>query len=388
MRKKYLNKIYKRIKNVLGLNFVENVFGSSYNKRALLCYLTDPFTDNKLSDIHQNVWQIRTIAKILDELGYIIDVINYNEKYVKLKFEYDLVFDICPTSSSIYLHSLKEDSIKIVYFTGSNSSFANKAEMERIVDLKRRRGVLLKTRRQAMLTPKFIEKWDAAFCIGNDYNLETYKKEFNLPDIYMIPNTGYDFRDRINVRKQFANNKDKNCFLYFASSGCVHKGLDLVLEAFDKLNETYELYVCGTFKNERDFNKEYEYELYRKENIHPVGFIDIWGEKFEKIISKCTFCILPSCSEARAGAVLTMMSAGIIPICSKECGYNDDEVINLKNCKIDTIVDTIIRCSEMNIKELEVLAENMMKIVDKEYSRKKFYEVMSRSLSEVINNHV
>ncbi|WP_314621160.1 hypothetical protein, partial [uncultured Selenomonas sp.] len=101
----------------------------------------------------------------------------------------------------------------------------------------------------------------------------------------------------------------------------VHKGLDLLLEIFGQKDFPFELYICSSFQSEKEFCEVYKSELFHTSNIHSVGFIDIMGEKFCEISEKCSFTILPSCSEGVAGSALTAMSAGIIPIVIRECGF-------------------------------------------------------------------
>ena len=59
----------------------------------------------------------------------------------------------------------------------------------------------------------------------------------------------------------------------------VHKGLDLVLEAFAATPEL-QLTVCGPVDRERNFNDFYRRELYRTPNIRTVGWIDVAGREF------------------------------------------------------------------------------------------------------------
>ncbi|MCG8455634.1 MAG: glycosyltransferase, partial [Holophagales bacterium] len=106
-------------------------------------------------------------------------------------------------------------------------------------------------------------------------------------------------------------------FLWFGSGGLVHKGLDLVLEAFAGLPEL-ELVVCGPVRRERDFEREYFRELYHTPNIHTHGWIDTRPDAFLPVVGRCLGLIYPSCSEGGGGSVLTCMHAGLVPIVNRE----------------------------------------------------------------------
>ena len=86
--------------------------------------------------------------------------------------------------------------------------------------------------------------------LGNQRILGTYGE--NRPQqVYFVNNTGYDFL----TLKTFVHKKP-NSFLFIASGGQVHKGLDLVLEAFAR-RPHLELFVCSLFAEEGDFCSTY-----------------------------------------------------------------------------------------------------------------------------------
>lgn len=345
-----------------------------------MIYITEPFRYNNESNTHQNKWQVTKLAKIIGEFGYNVDVIQAFDLKVKLRQKYDLIIDILPGYYNVYNDFMNEKCLKVAYLTGSNSSFANQAEKQRIENLYERKGVKLKPRRQAPLPNKTeFESFDAIFFIGNYYNLKTYE-EFDIPQYYFIKNTGYDFLGNYNFSLKKSNN-----FLFFASSGQVHKGLDLLLDVFSR-NPNLNLYICSSFKNEKDFCRLYKKALYNSKNVFPVGFVDITGSEFKKISAICSFIVLPSCSEANAGSVLTAMSAGLIPIVSKECGFEEDEVFYFNNCSIECIEDTILFFSK---KDINWIKQNALETMDKcnsRYSKKNFTKSVRLAMNGVLQN--
>lgn len=374
-----IHKYIRILKSWTGFhNVICNVNRTHYKKNCLISYIKEPF-EKPPNRSHQNEMQVLVIARLIGEFGYNVDIIDYKSQHVIFNKKYDVVFDICAKDKPVYKNYLKASAKRIVYFTGSESKFANNAEMERLIDCANRRGVMLQPRRQAPLISKEIEKFDEAILIGNEDSLATYK-EFNLPRIFLVPNTGYDFGNRFNLEKRKSTN-----FLYFGSVGCVHKGLDLLLEIFAEPNFPGTLYVCGNYEKERDFISEYEIELYHTEAIKPMGFIDIEGEKFKDVCSLCSYTLLPSCSEGMAGTIVTCMSAGLIPICSKICGYSDNpEIITLKDCSKDCIRSTILEAISKDENWIKEKSDKMLELVDLKYSMKNFETAMRKALSFVL----
>lgn len=370
-----ISKILNKIKSKR--HILSNVNKTKYDKWCLLSYIKAPFIYR--DDFrHQNWAQEKIIAKIFGIFGYNVDVVDYNDTKVKLKRRYDAVFDICVREHSVYEYSLDPNAKRIVYFTGGEPTFANKAELARIENLYRRRKVRVQPRRQSPQISKEVETFDAAIIIGNEYNISTYNR-FSLKRLFHVPNSGYDFRNIVDFQK-----KDKKSFLYFGSSGCVHKGLDLLLEIFAEDGFPCKLYVCGNFKQEKDFCEAYKQELYHRKNIFPMGMINIASDAFREIANTCAYTVLPSCSEARAGSVAVCLSAGIVAICSRECGYNDDEVINLEDCEIDTIRRAILKCSNLDDEEVIAMCKKAMTLANRKFTLTEFEKAMYNALSSVL----
>lgn len=369
----------KRYLRFRGRTIAYNVNKTQYERRCLIQYLVSPFlgNDEARKNSHQNQWQVVVLAEELGKFGYNVDVRDVDESS-GLKTNYDLVLDIHPGLNDTYKAHMNEGCCRIAYLTGMNPRVANKNEQIRMSALRNRRGVLLPPERACELVSQEIETFDAFLFIGNAYNLKSFD-EFCLPPVYFIKNTGYTFPFPIKFR-----NKDTRKFLFFASSGQVHKGLDLLLEIFGQKDFPFELYICSSFQSEKEFCEVYKSELFHTSNIHSVGFIDIMGEQFCEISEKCSFTILPSCSEGVAGSVLTAMSAGIIPIVSRECGFEDDEVIQLRDCDMETIEEAIRYYGEKDSEWIEQESIRVRQIVKDRYSRESFVQSVRAALQDVL----
>lgn len=366
------------IKNVRGKGIITNYYQTSYRKNCLLMYIMHPFRNNTDVVLHQAYWQVKELSKIIYERHYNVDIIDYNNDLVRLKKNYDLVIDLIPGRNPVFRNHMNSNCKTIAYLTGSNASIQNAAEIKRIDGVEKRKGVKIIPRRQSPLLTKEIESYTAAFMIGNEYNWKTYD-EFNMPPVYFIKNTGYKWPYVFNEAK-----KEKNSFLYFGSSGQVHKGLDLLLDIFSEEGFPCNLYVCGTFKDEEDFEKAYYHELYECKNIYPIGFINIESIEFRELVDKCCYSIMPSCSEGIAGSVLTTMSAGLINICSYECGLEEDEVFCLKDCRIGTIRSAVLDFASKNMGWIQRESWKAYKAVNERYSEKCFTESINHAFDDLL----
>ncbi|MCF6177768.1 MAG: glycosyltransferase [Geopsychrobacter sp.] len=374
-----LNDLFRFIKKKLFCKrLYENVNQTQYSRNCLLLYIVEPFFDCSRDKYHQNFWQVRELGRIVSEFGYNVDVIDFFDDKVELKKKYDMVIDLHPGLNDVYLRHVSEQSVKIAYITGSNPSVANVAELERIKEVYKRKGVMLVPRRAVQPIPKSeIESFDAMFFIGNQYNLETFKS-FDLKSKFLVRNTGYEFlMDTPSVRRSSVN------FLFLASIGQVHKGLDLLLEIFCK-NPHLNLYVCSSFESEKDFLGVYKDELFNTPNIFPLGFIDITSEEFKNVCEVCSFVILPSCSEGLAGSVLTAMSAGLVPIVTRECGFNDDEVHHLLSSNMEDIGASINYFSRKSREWISNESRETLKVVKTRYSTVNYSESIREAMKELL----
>lgn len=366
------------IKNLLGKGIVKNYYHTSYQKNALLMYVEAPFLSEEVNNAHQAYWQEIEIARILSKRGYNVDVIDYNNDLIHLNKDYDFVLDLIPGRNPVFRRHMAPGCKTVAYLTGSNATFQNQAERKRLDDLKKRRNVELMPRRQSPRLTKAIESYSACFMMGNEYNWKTYK-EFNLGDPFYIRNTGFPQEYKFDRER-----KKANAFLFFGSSGQVHKGLDLLLEVFSEKDFPGELYVCGTFKSEKDFESCYRNELYNCKNIHAIGFVRIDSAEYKELTDICSYSIMPSCSEGQAGSVLTTMSSGLINVCSRECGFEDDEVIILDDCSIATIRDSVLQLINKSMDWIEGKSRQSYETVQTKYTKNDFINSVEKGLDGVL----
>lgn len=350
---------------------------------VLLALWIKPFLlkdGDPLPNTHAHNWRSLQIAKTFLDLGYCVDVIDYlNSEFVpKKKYAFFVSFR---THFERIAQRLNKDCIKIVHLDTAHWLFNNCATFKRGLNVQQRKGITLKGLR-IIETNMAIECADYAIISGNRFAIETYsylqKPLFHIPyppcAVYPWP----EEKDFDSCRKNF---------LWFGSSGFVHKGLDLVLDVFAEIPD-YQLYLCGPIKDENDFEKAYYKELYQTPNIHTIGWVDIESPEFIEVTNKCIGFIYPSCSEGGGGSAITCMHAGLIPIVSYESSVDvEDFGIILKDSSIEEIKASIQMISSLPAEKIKSMSRKAWEFARAHHTRERTKEEYRKVIEQIVEYH-
>ncbi len=348
---------------------------------VLISYIVSPFTlkpGEPVPTFHTQHWECLQMAKTFLDFGYNVDVITFaNDVFIPKK---DYAFFV-ETRWNLQrcVPFLNKDCIKIFHSDTAHLLFHNAAEANRLLKLQQRRGITLSPKRFEQPN-KAIESADCATVLGNEFTMNTlryankplYRVPISAPRLYSFP----EDKDFSACRKNF---------LWFGSAGFVHKGLDLLLEAFSEMPD-YHLTICGPIDKEPDFQTAFNKELYQTPNIHTVGWVDVNSQKFLDIVNNCLGIIYPSCSEGGGGCVINCMHTGLIPIVSYESSVDvsDDYGIILKENSVAEIKQSIQDISRLNPSQLEQMARNSWKFVRKNHTRERFAQVYQETIEKIM----
>jgi glycosyltransferase involved in cell wall biosynthesis len=345
--------------------------------QALISYVLSPFMlppDQPVPNHHTQFWEARAIADAFLAEGYSVDVISYTNQGFTPRKQYDFAVDVRWNLERL-APVLGPGCIKIMHIDIAHVLFHNEAEARRLLELQRRRGVTLMPRRHER--PNFcIESADCATMLGNEFTYSTY--QYAKKPIFRVPITA-----PVLAPSQRERNYDecRSTFLWLGTYGLVHKGLDLVLEAFAAMPE-HKLLICGP-TNEDDFVQEYRRELYETPNIETIGWIDIGSRRFREIAERCVALIFPSCSEGQSGSTVTSMHAGLIPIVSRESGVDvSDFGIVLETCAIEEIKSAVSHVANLPAEQLRGMANRAQAYAQKNHTRDNF----TRTYREIVRN--
>lgn len=349
---------------------------------VLLSYIINPFmreNGEAISCDHTHHWESYQIAQTFLDRGFSVDVISFMNNSFKCNKDYQ------------FLISARTNLEKLAGKLGNNCTFVahldtahwlsnNRSAYSRLLSLQSRRNITLKNSIRIVEPNYAIEHSHIGVVLGNEYTSDTY--QFSGKPLFRIPistTATYEWDATKNFERCRKN------FLWFGSSGFVHKGLDLVLEAFAKMPD-FHLTVCGPFSMEKEFTSAYRYEMFERPNIHAAGWVDVRDNKFREIVSNCVGLVYPSCAEGGGGSAITCMHAGIIPLLTREASVDIDNECGLllQDTSVEGIIRAVEEISNLPESRLQQLARNAWSRARTMHTRERFASEYSRFVSEVL----
>ncbi|MDR3610935.1 MAG: glycosyltransferase [Ignavibacteriaceae bacterium] len=351
------SKEFKLSAKILLRSPIINYYKTSFPRNALVSYITYPFRKG-LNLSHTNTFEATEIARALQDAGFNVDIADYDYKGFINYSRYDLIFGFGePLVNSFYKREKK--IITIYYGTGLHIHTQNNNSLGRIKEVYNKKGAYLPQSGRIVDKAWSIQTTlvDAMILLGNLEAAKTYSPYFT-GKTYNIPAMFLEFTDYKEIVNSKIFDQAKRHFLWFGSSGMIHKGLDLLLEIFSGRRDIY-LHICGPLNKEPDFQRTYYNELNRMPNIHYYGFISLKSEIFKELLQKCAFVIFPSCSEGGSPSVLNICgNGGLIPLISKEAtidvhdyGFIFDKI---NHDSIRSVIDHVIQMENKEITEMSI----------------------------------
>lgn len=347
---------------------------------VLLAYILEPFLrrpGEPVSSAHTHHGESLLIAEVYVNLGFAVDVIDYRNSEYRPRRKYDILVS-ARTNLERIARLLDPACVKIAHLDTAHYLFNNAAAYARALALRQRRAAACDSIR--IVEPnRALEHADYGALLGGDFLRETYayagKPLVCLPiptvTIYPAPDT-----------KDFAACRHR--FLWFGSSGLVHKGLDLVLEAFAGTPEL-ELLVCGPIEQEPEFVAIYRRELYELPNIRTLGWVDVTSARFLEIAQQCVALVFPSCAESASASSLTCMQAGLIPVLTPEAGVPlGDYGIALSDASVEGIRQAVKALSASPTEELARRAHKTWAYARSHHTRDRYREAYTGMVERIL----
>jgi len=337
---------------------------------VLFSYILDALLepDAPPASTHTHFWESATMARTFADAGYRVDAVAWTNDAFEPAKDYDVVVDV-RTNLERWAPRLAPETVKVLHIDTSHWSVNNPAQERRLAELRARRGVALRPVKR-LPENRAIEVADCATILGNAFTESTYafagKPIFRIPISVPFTYPWTESKDFAAVRRRF---------LWFGSGGLVHKGLDLVLEAFAGLPDV-RLTVCGPVGRERDFEREYFRELYRTPNIRTLGWVDVAPASFVELAREHLALVYPSCAEGGGSSVLTCMHAGLIPVINDEVSVDLDPAwgVRLAGTSIGELRDAIRHLAGRDSAQLERMARGARDFARERHTRERFAE--------------
>jgi glycosyltransferase involved in cell wall biosynthesis len=344
--------LYKNKKSDLEIITIKK---AGNKKNALIIYIPwaiKEWINNTYNDENYNghsmYWESIEMVRILSAKGYNVDVADCTGPLPKMEWaKYQLVID---ERNNIKDASFVAGQLRIHYSTGCQWLFHNTAEYMRLLDFRKRTGISMQPQRQ--IQSIFSEEIaDYTTYFGGNFQR----------DLFTHPGKTYPLNLSSAFIAAFKEKEIKNSrhnFLWLGSRGFIHKGLDIVLEAF-KQARNFNLHICANLEAEPEFYAWYKKEFSSCANITYHGWKNLNDLKFQALAENCIATVYCSAAEGGAGAVVQAMQFGCIPVVNnstalrgQHTGFHLKGEISLQLISsITEILETIAGMSEKDLYE-------------------------------------
>lgn len=348
------------------------------SKRALVSYLVGPLLPPPAERdrvMFSNKGIAQEIPRSLNELGYEVDIVQWDDLNWRPSSRYDLFVGHGGVNFENVSHCLSAGTVQIYLSTGIYWKQCNRQEAKRLYDLAERRGYLLAPDQPICHSEEYANRVaDGIICLGNINAAKTYK---DFAPVSSIRNAVYPIAWRGLSKK--AHERGRTHYLFFNGGGNVHKGLDLLLEAFSGTD--LHLHVCQHISPQ--FAAAYGKEL-NEPNIHVYGHISMRSVQFETLAATCNWAISATCAEGQPGSILECMGYGMIPILPDAANIDlNDFGIRLEDCSVETIRTTLLAASQMPPEECKRRAQQAAAVIAADYTVEGFRSSFKSAVNEV-----
>lgn len=305
-------------------------------KRVLISYLS--FLNAEIQTVGHPCWfHYFQIIHYFVNRGYCVDLCPCNDiesASILSGFEYDMVIGF----GGVFKKIVKSHHvpIRILFLTENNPVVVEEKYKERLKDFKCRHPhvkVQCDVKRddcfdeEQLLLANYVIQMNSVY---NSQSLRPYFDKVYLINSNALMNPNYVFDEK---KVLDCIDEARNRFLWFGSGGFIHKGVDLLLDAMKMLPEA-QLDLYGINKTELPL-----FDALKSPNTHCCGRVNVQSEEFvNQVVYSHNFMVFPSCSEGMSTSVATCMAHGIIPIVSKETGFDPNPFITvLEDVSVETI---------------------------------------------------
>ena len=349
--------------------------------RVLLAYKIEGWVadaDDPAARKHNHFVEGRLLPQVFLDLGYGVDFISHLNHRFRPRRKYDIFF-----GSRTYMERiasrLDPGCLRIVHLDTAHWLYNNTAALERLQEVRDRRHAALPSYTPIEIN-RAIEAADCATMLGSEFDYETYafagKRVFQMPNPMSWEFPWIEGKDFEACRRRF---------LWFGSSGLVHKGLDIVLEAFAAMPEMH-LTVCGPIAQDQHFTRAFHRELFETPNIHTHGWIDIASQDFIDVARGTVALVYASCADACCGSVVNCMGAGLIPLVSRAAGVELGPGFGteLEAVSVEAVQAAVRRIAGTSADRLEVEARATWEYAQATHSHDRYKQVLAGIIEQVV----
>ncbi len=362
---------------------------SARPKYALVNYFRYPlykaFDIGTMQSHFSNNGTVMALAQALNELGYVVDVVDLYNHDFKARQKYDLVISPVFDNFERLQNYISAETVFVYFPVVAYRPFVTEGLEARFRAFKERHGVDLPVRdlNNFNRDPNFIAqeesniaKADGIIVIG-DQLAGSFK---GFPRVHHLLNGIYfDTKHHKDLSAENLDKHRKNFLFFGGGVDNIRKGLDLAIEAV--LGTDLQLYVCSEV---HPFLQK-KYDIHNQPNIHLLGYLRQRSARFYQIIDLCSFVIQPSSAEGIPGGVLDCMQYGLIPVVSKECNIaSDDCAIVLEQTNLSTVRQAMLALSAEPATALAGRARQAVYLAKTKYTPRAFMDAIKQGVEQIV----
>lgn len=310
--------------------------------------------------------------------GYVVDCMDTDAVQPTLDTgKYSLIID--EGHCLPFLRKVKGQK-RVFFCTGLKWDRWNANELERIKWFHDKYRVFIKPVRQ--VAPNFTDEVADYILFKGEYdqlmdmNQNAHHYQLSMP---------VDFEPE-KVEKDYS----KRDFIWVGGFGALHKGLDIVVDAFEKM-PGFNLHLFGSMDKEPELMKWLQRKLNKNSNIQFHGYADFRSARFQNIIKNCVAHVYPSAGENGCATLAQTAHFGVLPITTNTAN-NQSWCFGwtISGAGRDEMIESIISKIKIaaNLPE-EILIKKSQAIIDfakRKFTRDAFIESFDEFLREVKNN--
>ena len=313
-------------------------------------YVNGNVNECPIIDTHAMYWEAAEIVRVLNQEGYIVDFVDRFRQQPKIEWgKYQLVID---EGNNLIDASIVPGQKRVYYCTGLHWEFHNQSQLRRVRSFYDRTGVLVPVHR--WLNPMFNDHLaDHIFYWADPSWMKLFHPK---PERHEITTSV------VHVPQYFPMTEGNRSLVWIGSSGAVHKGLDLAVEAVSQLPSVM-LHIFGYIETETKFFEWLRAKMKMHPNITFEGPADFKSARFKFVASSSIGHIYPSCSEGGPGSVAQTSCFGLIPIVT--------DTANTRTGKAGYVISSVE--PDEIIVELKKSIEHLVGLSSGEISSKRTY---------------
>jgi len=252
------------------------------------------------------------IARALNDLGYVVDMVSFYDKEFRPSRDYDLFVGHGSYNFRQIAEALAPTTPKVYYATGSYWRFFVQETEERYTRFcssNRLSREEVGSRRDPLDQDYNLSIVDLLICMG-EKTAATFASAAKR--IAPINNAAY-LDDSLSGLSRDWENASKH-FLYYGGTGNIVKGLDLLIEAFAQEPECH-LHLYTPLEDE--ILRAYRREL-SSPNIHYANHLRFSKKRFRQLIQSCAFSVQCGFTTGQTTSMIASMGYGLVPVMNRD----------------------------------------------------------------------